>query len=181
MAALSNKQKKFVNEYLIDFNGTRAAERAGYSGDDNTLAVTAHNLLRNPKITEIVSQRLQESAMSADEVMMRLAEQARGVPSEYIGMDGTVLIAQMVEDGKTHLIKKIADTAQGRTYEFYDAQSALQMIGRHHALFTDRTVSSNIEIDLSKLTNEQLDRVANGEDPMKVILDGYIAGTQSEG
>lgn len=176
--ALSAKQQAFINEYLQCFNATEAALRAGYSEK------SAHSIgwenLKKPEIEKAISQRLNESAMSADEVMMRLAEQARGVPSQYIGMDGTVMIAQLVRDGKTHLIKKIADTAQGRTYEFYDAQSALQMIGRHHALFTDRTVSSNIEIDLSKLTNEQLDRVANGEDPMKVILDGYIASTQSE-
>jgi len=31
MAKLTNKQKRFVDEYLIDLNATQAAIRAGYS------------------------------------------------------------------------------------------------------------------------------------------------------
>jgi len=38
--------------------------------------------------------------------------------------------------------------------------------------------TQSIDIDLSKLSNEQLDQVANGADPMKVVLDGYIASAQ---
>ena len=42
-----------------------------------------------------------------------------------------------------------------------------------------RTDNRNYDIDLSKLSDEQLDRVAAGEDVMKVIIDGYIASNQS--
>lgn len=38
----------------------------------------------------------------------------------------------------------------------------------------------NRDIDLSKLSTEQLDRIAAGEDPVQVILSGYIAGNQGE-
>lgn len=75
--ALTNKQQAFIEEYLLDFNATRAAERAGYKGNTNSLACMGHDLLRNPKIEFVVRQRLQDKAMRADEVLMRLAEQAR--------------------------------------------------------------------------------------------------------
>lgn len=40
----------------------------------------------------------------------------------------------------------------------------------------------SIEIDYSKLTTEQLERIANGENVLKVILDGYVAsGGASKG
>ena len=166
-ANLTGKQAKFVEEYLQDFNATRAAQRAGYSGNLNTLAAIGSENLRKPNIAQAIKVRLQESAMSADEVLQRLAEQARGVSDSYIGESGELDIVQLKRDGKAHLIKRVRDTRHGRDYEFYDAQRALDLIGKHFALFVDRT--TNLNVDLSQLTNEQLNRIAAGEDPIAVL------------
>lgn len=136
---LTVRQTNFINEYLTCFNATMAADRAGYTGDSNVLGVTGYELLRNPKISEAISQRLRESAMSADEVLMRLAEQARGEHGRYITTGGTVDIATLVNDKKAHLIKKVKETKDGMEYEFYDAQSALNTLAKHHGLLTDKT------------------------------------------
>jgi len=136
---LTNKQKAFIEEYLQDFNATRAAERAGYGGDDNCLAAQGSRLLRNVKVAEKISQRLQAVAMSADEILARLAEQARGEHGKYITPEGQVDIARLIADSKGYLIKAIKPTAHGDSYEFYDAQSALVQIGKAHGLFLDRT------------------------------------------
>jgi len=78
-ATLNGKQKMFVSAYLANgFNATRAAESAGYAGNDNTLAVTAYNLLRNAKIRAIINEAFRSHSMSADEVLARLTDQARG-------------------------------------------------------------------------------------------------------
>lgn len=74
--ALSAKQQLFVNEYLQCFNATRAAIAAGYS--EKTAAEMGYENLRKPQIAEAISRRLKETAMTSDEVIMRLAEQARG-------------------------------------------------------------------------------------------------------
>lgn len=138
MADLTNKQKAFVEQYLQDFNATKAAQRAGYGGDDATLAVTGHRVLRKAKVAERISQRLREAAMSADEVLSRLAEIGRAEYSQYINTDGAVDLARLLEDGKGHLVKGIKETKYGQQVEFYDSQKALVDIGRHHALFTDK-------------------------------------------
>lgn len=52
---LTPRQLKFIEAY--SGNGTEAAKLAGYTGDDNTLGVTAHELLRNPKISEAIKNR----------------------------------------------------------------------------------------------------------------------------
>lgn len=57
-SGLTQKQKKFIEFY--EGNGTKAARQAGYTGDDNTLAQTAFDLLRNPKIKEAIDLRLDE-------------------------------------------------------------------------------------------------------------------------
>jgi phage terminase small subunit len=73
--ALSNKQRKFINEYLQCFNATEAARLAGYS-PKTARAIGAENLTK-PDIAAEIEKALNESAMSASEVLMRLAEQAR--------------------------------------------------------------------------------------------------------
>lgn len=150
--ALNAKQQQFVNEYLQCFNATRSALAAGYSGK------TAHAIgwenLRKPEIAEAIRRRLQETAMSADEVMTRLADQGRGDLGEFLVRDGdsiTVDLDAMRAERKTHLIKKITQIRRRRTIkdntedeittslELYDAQAALVHIGRHHKLFTDKS------------------------------------------
>lgn len=75
--------------------------------------------------------------MQADEVLLRLAEQARGLPKEYFHPDGSLNAAAIVTADKTHLIKRTKQTRDGLEVELYDAQRALVDIGRHLSLFTD--------------------------------------------
>lgn len=137
--ALTDKQAIFVEHYLTSFNATEAAKQAGYKGDRNALATIGHANLKKDEIAEAISLRIKEAAMGADEVMMRLAEQARASYTEYIRTDGTVDIDKLKKDGKGHLIKSIKNTPYGQNVEFHDAQAALQLIGRHHKTFVDKT------------------------------------------
>ncbi len=50
LAALPDRQRRFVWAYIKDPNGTASARLAGYSGDDGTLAAHASRLLRNCKV-----------------------------------------------------------------------------------------------------------------------------------
>ena len=52
---LTEKQLRFINIY--NGNGTEAARQAGYTGDDNALAVMSTKLLRNAKISEAIKNR----------------------------------------------------------------------------------------------------------------------------
>lgn len=133
--ALSVKQTLFINEYLRTFNATQAALAAGYS-EKTARSIGAENLTK-PDIAQAIKERLQESAMSADEVLMRLAEQARASYADCIETGGKVNIEKLITSGKAHLIKSIKETEYGRNVEFYDAQAALIQLGKHHKLFTD--------------------------------------------
>jgi hypothetical protein len=143
--ALSKKKQLFVNEYLKSFNATKAAQAAGYSGNNNVMAQRGYELVRNSDIAELIRDRLQESAMSANEVLMRLAEQARAQYSCYLGSDGHVDLEGLLADGKGHLIKGIKETKYGRQIEI------------------------NLEVDLNTLSNEQISRLANGESLTDVL------------
>jgi len=79
--------------------------------------------------------------MDADEVLARLADQARGNIADFMNTEvpgGIIDLEKAQELGLTHLIKSISWTKQGVKVELYDAQAALVHIGRHLKLFTDR-------------------------------------------
>ena len=76
--ALTDKQAKFVSEYLVDANGTQAAIRAGYS--ESGARVTAHRLLTNDAICEAVAaQQIADAArlsIQREDVLNGLVEAA---------------------------------------------------------------------------------------------------------
>ena len=77
--ALSLKKRAFINEYfLCNFNGTEAYKRAYGVTDDNAAAASASRLLRDVKIKQEIETRFAERAMSANEVIDRLSQIARG-------------------------------------------------------------------------------------------------------
>jgi len=52
---LNARQLKFAESY--EGNATEAARLAGYRGDDASLGVIGHRLLKNVKITELIANR----------------------------------------------------------------------------------------------------------------------------
>lgn len=132
--ALSRKQRAFIDEYLVDFNATQAAIRAGYS--ERSAGVIGHETLRKPKVAAEISRRMAERTMTADEALIRLADMARGDLSDYISGDG-LDVDRLVADGKGHLvkgIKRVRTQYDDRTeVEIYDKQAALKVILDHHA------------------------------------------------
>lgn len=55
---LTDKQKRFVREWLVDMNGTRAALRAGYS--EKSAAQTASRLMKDPAVKDYRNRLLKE-------------------------------------------------------------------------------------------------------------------------
>ena len=56
--AITDKQKRFVREWMTDMNGTRAAIRAGYS--EKSAAQTASRLMKDPAVREYRDALLKE-------------------------------------------------------------------------------------------------------------------------
>jgi len=135
---LTDKQKVFVEAYLETLNATESARRAKYRGNGQTLRAVGHENLTKPHIREEIDRRLKEMVMSADEVLLRLGEQAKAEYANYMTPQGGLDLSRLINAGKGHLIKKIKKTLAGIEVEFYDAQAALVHLGKYHALFTDR-------------------------------------------
>lgn len=82
--ALTARQSRFVDEYLVDLNATQAAIRAGYS--KKTAGRTAHENLKKPEIERAIHERMHKRAkrteITADMVLKRWWEIATADASE---------------------------------------------------------------------------------------------------
>ena len=76
MAKLTEKQQRFVEEYLVDLNATQAAIRAGYSV--KTADVQGSRMLRNVKVQSAIGEamalRSRRTGINQDRVVLELAK-----------------------------------------------------------------------------------------------------------
>lgn len=145
---MNAKQAAFVEYYLQCWNASEAARLAGYSVANAD--VVGSRLLVNVGIKAAINARIEQLKMSANEVLVRLAEHARGDILDFIDDEGRATIAAMRAVKKGRLIKKIKHTERtfGSTdfpttektleLELYDAQAALVQIGKVHRLFAEK-------------------------------------------
>lgn len=155
---LNHRQQVFVNEYVKCWNAAESARRAGYNGKSN---VIGSQLLANLSISEEIQKRVDEIKMSADEVLIRLANMARSNISDYAKVRTPDDLAGLGDKGQVvkKFKRRITTTQSGNEYEeieleLYDAQPPLQLIGKQHGLFTDKIevkLSQEIESILSTL------------------------------
>jgi len=111
---LTEKQKLFIKEYLIDFNATRAAKEAGYS-EHTARAIGAENLTK-PLI----------DAALRKEIAKR---------NEQVGVDARYVLDNLVE--------MVADTKDDPKRDGAHL-GALSLIGKHTGGFKERTEHSGI-------------------------------------
>lgn len=85
METLNERQKRFIDEYIIDINATQAAIRAGYS--ERTAYSQGQRLLKNVEIQAAIEKRMEEREndliMKQNEILIRLSEQARREAKDY--------------------------------------------------------------------------------------------------
>src|SRR3989304_6948210 len=96
---LSRKQRVFVDAYLEIWNATEAARRAGYA--EHTARQQGSRLLTNVDIAQELERRIEELTMSANEVLVRMAAQARADVGEFMDDLGNVDVAAIKRSRKT--------------------------------------------------------------------------------
>lgn len=150
---LNDKQRMFVECYLKHFNATQAAKEAGYS--EATAYSQGHRLLKDAEVQARLRARFEEAAMSSNEVLYHLAQIARGDITDALDRNGNLDVEQARKLGKSNLIKRVktrsitteqSDITEGEA-EGYDRLKALELIGKFHAMFTDKVKLEVWEMD----------------------------------
>ena len=156
--ALNAKQRRFVDEYLIDLNATQAAIRAGYSA--KTANEQGARLLANVSVQALLTERMKarekRTEITQDKVLAELAKigfadirRALNWGAEVIVVDdetgetavsnGVALVSsEKIDNDTAAAISEISQTAQGIKIKLHDKRAALVDIGRHLGMFKDK-------------------------------------------
>jgi len=158
------RHEVFIEEYLQCFNGTLAWQLSHPGAGYDVASQSASRLLRNVKIKAELERRFNEQAMRKSEVIARLTDQAGATlyPFVKVDDDGHIYFNFKDKEAKKHfhLIKKVKHRKL-ETYneksgesreenwvevELHDPQKALELLGRYHVLFTDKTESTERKV-----------------------------------
>ena len=141
---LTDKQRKFCDEYLIDCNATRAY-KAAYPNvkKDSSAAVCAAKLLRIAKVQEYINQQLDkissEKTADAKEVMEYLTSVMRGESqAEIVVIEGT-------GDGCSDARR------MSKAPDEKERLKAAELLGRRYGLFKENV---NLEVEPVVLVND---------------------------
>lgn len=145
---LTNKQLKFIEQYLIHGNGTKAAIEAGYS--ENTAHVIASENLNKPKIQEVLNDRRSQIRKqlrdSTDITVESLVRELAGVAftdiSEVIQWkDGNLIIvdSEKLDPAIRRGIRTIKQSDQGAiTISLHDKINAIEKIAKLLGFIVDK-------------------------------------------
>ena len=172
MAKLTDKQQRFVDEYLIDLNATQAAIRAGYSA--KTADRIGPELLGKTCVQKEISKKMAErsrrTGVNQDRVVQELAKVAFVNISDLVDTDtATILPTARKEDlACIESVKykqmpiKSGDMGVEREVKIASKLKALELLGKHLGMWSDKfnvTVEKSEKLDdiISQLGGEGLE------------------------
>ncbi len=165
---LTPKQERFVQEYLIDLNATQAAIRAGYSEKNaGKIGPELLGKTRiTEAIQEAMTKREKRTEVTQDQVINELAKIGFSNISDYLRVAEFEVIAdyEKGEDGepdkskpitrrvkgveiyntddidreKLDTISEVRQTRDGISIKLHDKLKALELLGKHMGMFTDK-------------------------------------------
>ena len=143
---MTEKQKIFADEYLTDLNATRAY-RVAYPSvkKDEVAAVNGSKLLRNTKVQEYISERMQErqqrTEVTQDMVVKELAAIAFAKATDYAEVKGGTVHIKDTDSLSEQQIRAIAGIKDGKfgiELKLNDKEKALELLGRHLGMWNDK-------------------------------------------
>ncbi|WP_410769595.1 terminase small subunit [Fontibacillus sp. BL9] len=144
--ALTAKQQKFADEYLIDLNATQAAIRAGYS-PKTAKEIGAENLTK-PNIRAYIDERMaQHSArtgVNQERIIRELARVAFLDPTQLVNMDSAEIEDDASADDRAAIASVKVKTMSGevdmieREVKFADKLKALELLGKRFGMWIDK-------------------------------------------
>ena len=158
---MTEKQKIFADEYLIDLNATRAYRKAYPSvKKDETAAQAGSRMLRNVKVAGYIAERMQarqeRTEITQDKVLEELAAIAFARATDYAEVKDDQVFIKDTAGLSENQIKAIAGIKQGKfgiEVKLNDKEKALELLGRHLGMFKDRVEVSGLEEEKTKLSD----------------------------
>lgn len=152
---MTDLNKRLAEEYIVDYNITKAAERAGIEGDN--ARIVAWQMLQLPDVKEYVSLlrfgQSERTMVTADRVQSEIARLAFSDIREYYDDNGLLLSPKQLSDDAAAALAgievdemfdsigfKIGDT---KKIKLYDKLNALDKLARRLGMFSEDNAQKN--------------------------------------
>lgn len=154
---MTDKQKIFADEYLIDLNATRAYRKA-YPNckKDSSADAAARKLLGNTRIQKYISDRMEErqkrTEVTQDRVLQELAYIAFARVTDYATVRNDVVKIKNTDELTEEQIRAISGIKEGKfgiELKLNDKEKALELLGRHLGMWNDKLDIKTPAIDES--------------------------------
>lgn len=171
--ALTGKQKRFCEEYVIDLNATQAAIRAGYS------EATAHSIgsenLTKPEVKDYVIKLQASISNKNGDLAQRVIDEFKKIGfsniQDYLNEGNNVVDLTVIDVDKAAAVSSVkksvttfgdgeGNAGEKNVVEFklWDKISALEKIGRHLGIFEKDNSQSKPEV-AQPFTDTQVDKI----------------------
>lgn len=143
---MTDKQKRFCDEYLIDCNATRAYKVA-YPNvkKDEVASVNGSKLLRNTKVKTYIDEQLQkiknDKIADVKEVMEYLTSVLRGETKS------AEIVVEGIGDGCSEAREMLKEPSEK------DKLKAAELLGKRYGMWREKVEVSGIDEEKSKLDN----------------------------
>ncbi len=161
---MTKKQKRFIEEYLIDLNATQAAIRAGYSPD--TAEQIGYQLLQKTSVSVEVSKAMAErskrTGISQDRILLELAKMAFVEMTDVVDPETGKIKENASDDDLSciHSVKvKPGNYGVEREVKLCDKKAALELLGRHLGMFKDNL---NVTVETSEKLDDIISQIGGG-------------------
>jgi phage terminase small subunit len=161
---LTERDKRFVAEYVRAPNGKQAAIRIGYAASG--AAAHARRLLAKPTVRQAVddanAKRSEKKRITADRVMEELGRMAFSNMRDYVtwGPDGMELRSEaLLDEDQTAAVADVEPKGNGKLarLKLYDKLAALNALARHLGMIGGKTaLGSRDDSEERKAANAEL-------------------------
>lgn len=150
---MTDKQRRFCEEYLVDLNATQAAIRAGYKPE--SAYNTGSENMRKPYIRARIDQGLADQSartgVTADRVIRELAKIAFMKGTDVIDTETGNVRDDATDDDRACIAAVKVKQMNGADFDsmereirLCDKVKALELLGKHLGMFED-----NINVDVN--------------------------------
>lgn len=149
---LTDKQKAFVEEYLLDLNATQACIRAGYS--PQTAMEQGYQLLQKTSVQEAIStamaERSKRTGINQDRIVQELARIAFVKITDVVDSNGDIRTnasdddLACIESYKVKESDSVNGSSSEREVKLASKMKALELLGKHIGMWNDR-----LQVDVS--------------------------------
>ena len=146
----TDKQRRWIDEYCVDFNSAAAARRAGYS--EKTAHQIGYENIRKPELKLAIEERMDDLSLEAAQITQLLSAQA-------IGQMPSTIREVRSPDGEVLEIKT------------FNTQGALDKLARARGLYERNSAEESKKVGIVFLP--ALDPVPGSDEPgVRLLGDG---------